>query len=87
MEGRTEACSKIYEFVKEWMQKHPEMQGVWNVFDVQLGLDIIISIHQLDGVRRLTLPHQQTAHTLTPDVESKVINWLETLPDQPTVQD
>jgi hypothetical protein len=87
MEGRTEACSKVYQFVREWIQQHPEMQGIWNVFDVQLGLDVIISIHQSDGVRRLTLKDQQTATVLMPEMKSQITNWLETLPNQPTVRD
>ena len=40
------------------------MQGIWDAFDVQTGLDIVISIHQADGVRRLTLSDWLRPETL-----------------------
>jgi len=69
------------------MDQHPEMQGIWDAFDVQTGLDIVISIHQADGVRRLTLSDQQTVPALSPEAKKRIINWLENLSSQPTVQD
>jgi L-rhamnose isomerase len=70
---------------QQWIDAHPAVQGIWDVFEVQLGLDVIISIHQPDGVRRLTLTDQQTAPTLKPEVESRILNWLDNLSSQPTV--
>jgi len=46
------------------MDQHPEMQGIWDAFDVQTGLEIVISIHQADGVRRLTLSDWLRPETL-----------------------
>ena len=68
------------------MDSHPDVDGIWDVFDVQLGLDVIVSIHQSDGVRRLTLIGEQAAPTLTPEVENRILNWLETLSSQPVVE-
>jgi hypothetical protein len=56
------------------MDRHPETQGAWEVFDVQVALDIVISIHQSDGVRQLSLTTQQAATTLTPEVEARIIS-------------
>ena len=80
----TDPCSKANTVVKRWMDRHPEVGGLWNVFDVQIGLDVIVSVHQSDGVRRLTLTSQQTAESLTPEVEARILNWLNNLSSQPT---
>ena len=84
---RTEPCSKVHAVVKQWMDQHPEMQGIWDAFDVQTGLDIVISIHQADGVRRLTLSDQQKVPALSSEAKKRIINWLENLSSRPTVQD
>lgn len=74
MPCNTEPCSKVEVVVRRWMDRHPETQGAWEVFDVQVALDIVISIHQSDGVRQLSLTTQQAATTLTPEVEARIIS-------------
>jgi len=69
------------------MGSRREYGGFWDVFDVQIGLDVVISIHQSDGVRRLSLDGQQAATTLTRDVEARILDWLDNLSSQPVVQD
>jgi len=69
------------------MDGHPKIKGLlYDVFDEQYGLDVVISIHQTDGVRRLTLTGQQVASTLTPEIESRILNWLDNLAAQPVIQ-
>jgi len=86
MPCNTEPCSKVQAVVKQWMDGHPDVGGLWDVFDVQMGLDVIVSVHQSDGVRRLTLTGQQAASTLTPEVETRILDWLDNLSSQPTIQ-
>jgi hypothetical protein len=52
-----------------------------------MGLDVVISIHRADGVRQLSLAGQQAASTLTQEVETRILDWLDNLSSQPTVQD
>lgn len=80
-------CSKVHDVVKRWMDSHRELGGFWDVFDVRMGLDVVISIHRADGVRQLSLAGQQAASTLTQEVETRILDWLDNLSSQPTVQD
>ena len=85
MSCTTEPGLQVQELVKKWMDRNRELKAVWDVFEVQPGFDVIISIHQPDGVRRLTLKDQQIIPILTGEVEAKILNWLETLAQQPLV--
>lgn len=70
------------------MDSHPaevEGIGIWNVFEGESSLDIVVSILQTDGMRRLTLVGQQSAPALTPAVEDRIAIWLDNLSSQPTV--
>lgn len=74
--------------VRRWMDSHPtEVLGIsiWNVFDGVSTLDIVVSIQQVDGIRRLTLDGERSAPALTPTVEDRILNWLDNLSSQPTV--
>jgi len=82
----TEQGQRVESFVRDWIAAHDETQGVWGVFEDQLGLDVIVSIHQPDGVRRLTLTSQQAAAVFTGEVQTQISDWLGTLPRQPTVK-
>jgi hypothetical protein len=49
------------------MDSHRELGGFWDVFDVRMGLDVVISIHRADGVRQLSLAgHQRSRRKLKP---------------------
>lgn len=78
MSCTTELGLQVEEVVKRWMDGHPQLEAVWNVFEVRRG-------HQTDGVRRLTLKGQQTARIMTAEVEAEILNWLDTLSQQPLV--
>jgi hypothetical protein len=67
------------------MNDHPDIGGLWDVSDVQVGLNINVSVHQSGGVRQLVLDGQQTAPTLTPEVETRILNWLDNLSSQPAI--
>lgn len=77
----------MYAFVKRWMDAHQEMGGIWDVFDEQLGLDVIVSVNQSAGARQLALPGQQAATSLTPEAETQILDWLDNLASQPRVPD
>ena len=68
------------------MDAHTALGGLWDVFDDQTGLDVVVSIHKSDGVRQLVLPGQQAATTLTSEVEAQIRDWLDNLSNQPTIQ-
>ena len=85
MSCHTEPCSRVRVVVKRWMDSHPEVSGIWDVFDVQSGLDIVVSVHQSDAVRQLTLAGEQTEPTLRPVVERRILEWLENLSSQPVI--
>jgi hypothetical protein len=69
------------------MDGFPEIGGLWDVFDVQMGLDVVVSVHQASGVRQLSLTSQQAIPTLTSEVEARILSWLDHLSSQPTIQD
>jgi len=80
----TKRCEQVEAVVKRWMDEHAGMAyALWDVFDVQGGSDVVVSVH-LDGVRQLSLKIVES--TLTPDQESQILNWLNNLADQPVVQ-
>jgi hypothetical protein len=79
----TRAGLKVYAVVKRWMGDHPESSG-WYVFEDANSHDGYVSIPQEEG-RRMRLPDQQVSPTLTPEVERRILNWLENLSGQPTV--
>jgi hypothetical protein len=86
MSCSTEECRKVEAVVGRWLDSHPaevERIGVWNVFEDESS--IVVSILQTDGIRRLTFVGQQAAAAQTPAVESRILNWLDTLSSQPTV--
>jgi len=88
MSCSTEVYAKIEAVVGRWMDSHPaEVLGIsiWNFFEDQSSLDIVVSIQQADGIRRLTLDGQRSAPALTPAVEDRILNWLDNLSNQPTV--
>jgi hypothetical protein len=68
------------------MDEHREIGGYWDVFDVQMGPDVVIAVHQSDGVRQLSLTGQQAAPTLTPEIEARILDWLNNLSSQPAIQ-
>jgi hypothetical protein len=48
----TKRCEQVEAVVKGWMDEHPELaDGLWDVFDVQGSVDVVISVHR-DGVRQ-----------------------------------
>jgi hypothetical protein len=86
MSCTTELGLQVQEVVKKWMDGHTQLEAVWNVCEVHRAPgDIIISIHQTDGVRRLTSKTSKTAPIITPEVEAKILNWLDTLSQQSLV--
>jgi hypothetical protein len=81
----TEQGLKVYAHVEHWMDTHPDVPGIWNVFEDPLGPAVTVSIHQPDGVRRLTLPDQQSAATFTHEIGQRIQGWLDNLSFQPIV--
>jgi hypothetical protein len=70
------------------MGRHPtEVQTIslWGVFEGASSLDIVISIQQADGIRRLTLIGQQSALSVTSVIENQILYWLDNLSSQPTI--
>jgi hypothetical protein len=49
-------------------------------------LDIVISLHHAVGVQRLLLTGQQAAPTLTQEVQTRILDWLDNLSDQPIAE-
>jgi hypothetical protein len=80
----TKRCEQVEAAVKRWMDEHPELaDGLWDVFDVQGSVDVVISVHR-DGVRQLSLKFVESV--LTRDHECQILDWLNNLPDQPAIQ-
>ena len=69
-----------------WLNPHPNLQGIWNVFETPNGLDVVVSIQSTDGTRHLTLVDQQAQETLADAGRVRVLSWLENLQGQPIVQ-
>jgi len=85
MACNTSECLNVEAVVKRWMDNHSDLNGLWNVFDVPDGLDIIVSVRQPDGVRRLTLTGQQGATSVAPQIERHIVGWLDNLSNEPIV--
>jgi hypothetical protein len=86
MSCTTELGLQVEEVVKGWMDGHTQLEAVWNVCEVHRAPgDVIISIHRTDGVRRLTPKTSKTAQIITPEVAARILNWLDTLSQQPLV--
>ncbi len=56
MNCNTKACMQVLDCVKQWMTKHPDRTGAWDVFSEIGSVDITISIyHSGDDTHQLVL--------------------------------
>lgn len=57
------------------MSRHPEVPGIWDVFEGSRSLDIIVSA----AGRRLILEDEQGTARIKPEVEEQILSWLNDL--------
>ena len=70
----TESCVKVRATVQQWMERHPDTSGLWEVTDYQNTGDVGVLVTPHKAI----LPGLQTAE-FTADLERKVTEWLSAL--------
>lgn len=86
MRCTTPECYQVRALVSEWMGTHSRASMRWEVYEVQMGLDTVISIEDESLTRRFFLFGPLPNHELSLEDEQRIRDWLENLDEQPIVE-